>query len=89
MSSSFTPQLIGVSRLRSSSAKKLPEPLRRAIADCLSSPLASVNEPSRTLRVVNLFSSFSNFFFAFDLCQVVVLEFEIRITSLKNSLVLL
>lgn len=50
MSSSFTPQLIGVSRLRSSSAKKLPEPLRRAIADCLSSPLASVNEPSRTLR---------------------------------------
>ncbi|KAK2359854.1 hypothetical protein QL285_085184 [Trifolium repens] len=49
-SSSFTPQLIGVSRLRSSSVKKLPEPLRRAVADCLSSPLASATEPSRILR---------------------------------------
>lgn len=50
---SFTPpQLIGaVSRLRSSSVKKLPEPLRRAVADCLSSPSsAAANEPSRILR---------------------------------------
>ncbi|KAE9615671.1 hypothetical protein Lalb_Chr04g0257821 [Lupinus albus] len=38
------------SRLRSSSLKKLPEPLRRAIADCLSSPLTYAIEPSRTLR---------------------------------------
>ncbi|XP_061338326.1 uncharacterized protein LOC133285160 isoform X2 [Gastrolobium bilobum] len=53
MSSSFSssrPQLICVSRLRSSSVKKLPEPLRRAVADCLSASLASTNEPSRTLR---------------------------------------
>ncbi|XP_058753704.1 uncharacterized protein LOC131626883 isoform X2 [Vicia villosa] len=49
-SSSFSPQLIGVSRLRSSSVKKLPEPLRRAVADCLSSPVTSANEPSRILR---------------------------------------
>ncbi|WCJ19565.1 hypothetical protein M5689_001850 [Euphorbia peplus] len=51
-----------VSRLRSSSLKKPPEPLRRAIADCLSSaaaaaasshhgnPSAAVTEASRTLR---------------------------------------
>ncbi|KAF7822310.1 Armadillo-type fold [Senna tora] len=73
MSSAFSPcrspgssriQLIGVggvSRLRSSSHKRIPEPLRRAVADCLSSSsLASshhggpfstvVNEASRTLR---------------------------------------
>ncbi|KAK7273038.1 hypothetical protein RIF29_14084 [Crotalaria pallida] len=61
MSSSFNfssrpQQLIGVgvpsisSRLRSSSLKQLPEPLRRSVADCLSSPLTSANEPSRTLR---------------------------------------
>ncbi|KAI4348137.1 hypothetical protein L6164_008896 [Bauhinia variegata] len=73
MSSTFSPsrspgsariQLIGVgsvSRLRSSSVKKLPEPLRRAVADCLSSSSAAgshhgnsfsavVNEASRTLR---------------------------------------
>ncbi|KAJ0790827.1 hypothetical protein HanLR1_Chr00c3391g0878071 [Helianthus annuus] len=50
----------GVSRaIRSSSSKKPPEPLRRAIADCLSSSLISVHgsssavisEASRTLRV--------------------------------------
>ncbi|KAF5799947.1 hypothetical protein HanXRQr2_Chr07g0310341 [Helianthus annuus] len=49
----------GVSRaIRSSSSKKPPEPLRRAIADCLSSSLISVHgsssavisEASRTLR---------------------------------------
>ncbi|KAK4754581.1 hypothetical protein SAY87_002685 [Trapa incisa] len=52
----------GMSRLRSSSAKKPPEPLRRAVADCLSSPspnqLAppsssssfSSSDASRTLR---------------------------------------
>ncbi|XP_023532081.1 uncharacterized protein LOC111794351 isoform X1 [Cucurbita pepo subsp. pepo] len=51
----------GVSRLRSSSLKKPPEPLRRAIADCLSSSAANshhggpsasvvVAEASRTLR---------------------------------------
>ncbi|XP_057979447.1 uncharacterized protein LOC131165551 isoform X2 [Malania oleifera] len=48
----------GVSRLRSSSFKKPPEPLRRAVADCLSSSSAShhggpstvVSEASRTLR---------------------------------------
>ncbi|XP_057441776.1 uncharacterized protein LOC130733571 isoform X1 [Lotus japonicus] len=39
------------SRLRSSFLKKLPEPLRRAIADCLSSTSpSSAIEPSRTLR---------------------------------------
>ncbi|KAL2602768.1 hypothetical protein AAZX31_10G274800 [Glycine max] len=43
-------QLPAISRLRSSFLKKLPEPLRRAVADCLSSPLTSVLEPSRTLR---------------------------------------
>ncbi|QCE12872.1 hypothetical protein DEO72_LG10g4122 [Vigna unguiculata] len=56
MSSSFSPsrppqQLIGVSRLRSSGVKKLPEPLRRAVADCLSSTLSPSNEPSRTLQL--------------------------------------
>ncbi|XP_057753678.1 uncharacterized protein LOC130973250 [Arachis stenosperma] len=57
MASSFSPQLSGVgsiSRLRSSSIRKLPEPLRRAVADCLSSSTATTssaaNEPSRTLR---------------------------------------
>ncbi|XP_027349786.1 uncharacterized protein LOC113861275 isoform X2 [Abrus precatorius] len=53
MSSSFSPSrppLIGVSRLRSSSVKKLPEPLRRAVADCLSASLSPSNEPSRTLQ---------------------------------------
>ncbi|KAK7295703.1 hypothetical protein RJT34_18614 [Clitoria ternatea] len=54
MSSSFNsssrPQLIAISRLRSSSVKKLPEPLRRSVADCLSSPLSPSNEPSRTLQ---------------------------------------
>ncbi|XP_061362748.1 uncharacterized protein LOC133306443 [Gastrolobium bilobum] len=43
-------QLAAISRLRSSFLKKLPEPLRRAVADCLSSPLTSTIEPSRTLR---------------------------------------
>ncbi|CAK9156092.1 unnamed protein product, partial [Ilex paraguariensis] len=46
------------SRLRSSSLKKQPEPLRRAVADCLSSSTTSqhstssalASEPSRTLR---------------------------------------
>ncbi|XP_027365777.1 uncharacterized protein LOC113872432 isoform X1 [Abrus precatorius] len=43
-------QLTAISRFRSSFLKKLPEPLRRAVADCLSSPLTSAIEPSRTLR---------------------------------------
>ncbi|KAK7343283.1 hypothetical protein VNO77_11913 [Canavalia gladiata] len=43
-------QLAAISRLRSSFLKKLPEPLRRSVADCLSSPLTSAIEPSRTLR---------------------------------------
>ncbi|XP_057511378.1 uncharacterized protein LOC130793593 isoform X2 [Actinidia eriantha] len=67
MSTSFSPsrspasarlQLGGASRLRSSSLKKPPEPLHRAVADCLSSsapshhgsPSAVAYEPSRTLR---------------------------------------
>ncbi|XP_057475378.1 uncharacterized protein LOC130763459 isoform X2 [Actinidia eriantha] len=67
MSTSFSPsrspasarlQLGGASRLRSSSLKKPPEPLRRAVADCLSSsapslhgsPSAIASEPSRILR---------------------------------------
>ncbi|CAN4101438.1 unnamed protein product [Withania somnifera] len=50
----------GASRLRSSSLKKPPEPLRRAVADCLSSSSSSpahhgtpspiASEASRTLR---------------------------------------
>ncbi|XP_058182356.1 uncharacterized protein LOC131300496 [Rhododendron vialii] len=46
----------GASRLRSSSLKKPPEPLRRAVADCLSpsshhgSPAAVASDASRTLR---------------------------------------
>ncbi|XP_029126548.1 uncharacterized protein LOC109814062 isoform X2 [Cajanus cajan] len=39
-----------ISRLRSSFLKNLPEPLRRAVADCLSSPLTSAVESSRILR---------------------------------------
>ncbi|KAL0388150.1 UNVERIFIED_CONTAM: hypothetical protein Sradi_2696800 [Sesamum radiatum] len=38
------------SRLRSSSMKKPPEPLRRAVADCLSAAAPSHLEASRTLR---------------------------------------
>ncbi|GFQ01422.1 hypothetical protein PHJA_002286100 [Phtheirospermum japonicum] len=38
------------SRLRSSSMKKPPEPLRRAVADCLSAAAPSQVEASRTLR---------------------------------------
>ncbi|KAL3838104.1 hypothetical protein ACJIZ3_022695 [Penstemon smallii] len=38
------------SRLRSSSLKKPPEPLRRAVADCLSAAAPSHLEASRTLR---------------------------------------
>lgn len=52
-------QLPAISRLRSSFLKKLPEPLRRAVADCLSSPLTSALEPSRTLRVRPSFFFFS------------------------------
>ncbi|CAK8574293.1 unnamed protein product [Lathyrus sativus] len=43
-------QLTTISRLRSYFLKKLPEPLRRAVADCLSSSLSSAVEPSRILR---------------------------------------
>lgn len=52
-------QLGAVSRLRSSSLRKPPEPLRRAVADCLSvaasaalhgTPSAAASEASRTLR---------------------------------------
>ncbi|KAH6761972.1 hypothetical protein C2S52_019405 [Perilla frutescens var. hirtella] len=39
-----------MSRLRSSSLKKPPEPLRRAVADCLSAAAPSQVEASRTLR---------------------------------------
>lgn len=63
----------GASRLRSSSLKKPPEPLRRAVADCLSpsshhgSPAAVASDASRTLRV-GAISSFSQFrFFNFIL----------------------
>lgn len=44
--------LSGASRLRSSSLKKPPEPLRRAVADCLSSsaPSSGASEACRTLR---------------------------------------
>ncbi|XP_076911738.1 uncharacterized protein LOC143569799 [Bidens hawaiensis] len=61
----------GVSRaMRSSFSKKPPEPLRRAITDCLSSSLLSVHasssfEASRTLRVrtsrSNLLSSWQDY----------------------------
>lgn len=52
---------LGIARLRSSSKKKIPEPLRRAITDCLSDANhsgASASstvffEASRTLRVCN------------------------------------
>lgn len=67
MSTAFSPsrspassrlQLGNISRLRSSSLKKPPEPLRRAVADCLSpsapshhgGPSVVVSEASRTLR---------------------------------------
>ncbi|KAK6145335.1 hypothetical protein DH2020_022155 [Rehmannia glutinosa] len=61
MSTSYSPsrspgisrmQLSGAtaSRLRSSSLKKPPEPLRRAVADCLSAAAPSLVEASRTLR---------------------------------------
>ncbi|GKV28476.1 hypothetical protein SLEP1_g37526 [Rubroshorea leprosula] len=62
----------GMSRLRSSSLKKPPEPLRRAVADCLSSSLTSglssfhhgsysmlLSDASRTLRVRNCLAEFS------------------------------
>lgn len=79
MSTSFSPsrspgnarlQFGGVSqRLRSSSFKKPPEPLRRAVADCLSSSSLShqgnlstvASEAARTLRVRN-FLLFFGFF---------------------------
>lgn len=74
MSASFSPQLIGVSRLRSSAVRKLPEPLRRSVADCLSSPLASsANEPSRTLRVNSHFAFQFRFSFGASICE----KFEI------------
>ncbi|KAK7301434.1 hypothetical protein RJT34_12298 [Clitoria ternatea] len=50
LNSSSCPQLITISRLRSSPVKKLPEPLRRSAADCLSFSLSPSNEPSRTLK---------------------------------------
>ncbi|KAH6763357.1 hypothetical protein C2S52_020790 [Perilla frutescens var. hirtella] len=39
-----------MSRLRSSSLKKPPEPLRRAVTDCLSAAASSQVEASGTLR---------------------------------------
>ncbi|KAJ7975837.1 SANT domain-containing protein 2 [Quillaja saponaria] len=93
MSSTFSPsrspgssrlQLVGVgglSRLRSSSLKKPPEPLRRAVADCLSSPSASshhgcpsstiTNEASRTLQ------DYLAAFATTDLAYSVILEHTI------------
>ncbi|GKU91905.1 hypothetical protein SLEP1_g5713 [Rubroshorea leprosula] len=66
----------GLSRLRSSSVKKPPEPLRRAVADCLSSASASgpssfhhgssstlLSEASRTLRVRNCLAELCGFYF--------------------------
>nr|KYP75451.1 hypothetical protein KK1_008185 [Cajanus cajan] len=50
-----------ISRLRSSFLKNLPEPLRRAVADCLSSPLTSAVESSRILRVSFILTNY-NFF---------------------------
>ncbi|XP_057788947.1 uncharacterized protein LOC131005863 isoform X1 [Salvia miltiorrhiza] len=61
MSTSFSPSrapaisrmqlgAASMSRLRSSSIKKPPEPLRRAVADCLSAAAPSQVEASRTLR---------------------------------------
>lgn len=44
-----SPVVLGVSRLRSSAAKKPPEPLRRAVADCLSSSSAQHGVPSSTV----------------------------------------
>lgn len=69
----------GVSRLRSSSLKKPPEPLRRAVADCLSSSAANLHhggpsasvvvaEASRTLRVSNFKLSGVYFVWILQLC---------------------
>ncbi|KAE9611610.1 hypothetical protein Lalb_Chr06g0164301 [Lupinus albus] len=43
-------RLTAISRLRSSFLKNLPQPLRRAVADCLSSTPTYLNHPSTTLR---------------------------------------
>ncbi|CAL0316275.1 unnamed protein product [Lupinus luteus] len=43
-------RLTAISRLRSSFLKNLPQPLRRAVADCLSSTPIYLNHPSTTLR---------------------------------------
>lgn len=72
----------GVSRLRSSSHKKPPEPLRRAVADCLSSSAASshygaaaasstvlLSEASRTLRVCQKFFSSLLLALSFWFCE--------------------
>ncbi|EPS63692.1 hypothetical protein M569_11091, partial [Genlisea aurea] len=56
------------SRLRSSNFKKPPEPLRRAVADCLSAAVPSTLEASRTLR--DYLASHSSV----DLTYVVILE---------------
>uniref|UniRef100_A0A2N9JBW8 Uncharacterized protein n=1 Tax=Fagus sylvatica TaxID=28930 RepID=A0A2N9JBW8_FAGSY len=69
MSSSFSPSRSpgssrlqlggagGVSRLRSSSLKKPPEPLRRAVADCLSSSCSSSSSSLLSLSSSSPFSS--------------------------------
>ncbi|XWS56557.1 hypothetical protein CRYUN_Cryun09bG0095600 [Craigia yunnanensis] len=45
----------GLSRLRSSSLKKPPEPLRRAVADCLSSSSSSSSSPAVVAGGVSLY----------------------------------
>nr|KYP50761.1 hypothetical protein KK1_027451 [Cajanus cajan] len=76
---------MSISRLRSSAVRKLPEPLRRAVADCLSSPLSPSNEPSRTLQVllISIPHAFSKLFLKFaplattDLAYNAILEHTI------------
>ncbi|KZV22590.1 hypothetical protein F511_02607 [Dorcoceras hygrometricum] len=58
----------GVSRLRSSASKKPPEPLRRAVADCLSAAAPTNLEASRTLR------EYLSTHATIDLAYVVILE---------------
>ncbi|XP_073272607.1 uncharacterized protein [Primulina huaijiensis] len=58
----------GVSRLRSSASKKPPEPLRRAVADSLSTAVSTNLEASRTLREYLATHA------TIDLAYVVILE---------------
>lgn len=107
MSTSFSPsrnpgstklQLGVVSRLRSSSLKKPPEPLRRAVADWLSSsssshhgsPSTVVSEASRILRVRNSVtlilwfccSSFEILYFLFGTLLGLQIKFNVILFNL-------